>query len=254
MTERGELWKDIPPSTTPSPVRNLSKTNLRQLYRDLTPLNDLEKQFVERFLVTPFFATHSTAAQVKGNNGTVSLFSRQKLIDRGMIFNQMNSPQEDIKYLGNDDFVFFSLEPGVHPQKPSSRFGGATYRFDFDNSSFRDTAWLSLVEMRYARTPNLERHIEGLDQSEYSRLSKRTLKPFQTVFAGDDMKAGIALSIVRDVRDNLSHDAQVRMLGNTSDSHINKLVNGLYRPEIKVARHFFSNHFMENTIKKDNKF
>ncbi|WP_157655046.1 hypothetical protein [Burkholderia ubonensis] len=254
MIERGEIWKDVSASTARDHVRDLSKTNLRELYRDLGPLNDQEKQFVERFLVMPFSATHSTAAPVKADSGTVSLFSRQKLIDRHIIFNQENSPQEDIKLLGNDDFVFLSLEAGSDPKKPSSRFGGVTYRFDFDDPHFRNTAWLSLVEMRFARTPNLDRHIEDLSQDEYSRLSKRTLQPFQTVFAGGDMKAGIALSIVRDVRENLSQDAQARVLGNVSEAHVNKLVNGLYRPEIKVARHFFSNQYMEVAVKKDDKF
>ncbi|AOJ05590.1 MULTISPECIES: hypothetical protein [Burkholderia] len=254
MIESGEIWKDVPAQNARDHVRDLSKANLRGLYRELGALSGQEKQFVERFLATPFFATHSTAAPVKSGNDTVSLFSRQKLIDRHIIFNQANSPQEDIKLLGNDDFVFFSLEAGADPKKPSSRFGGTTYRFDFDDPHFRDTAWLSLVEMRFARTPNLDRHIEGLSPDEYSRLSKRTLQPFQTVFAGGDMKAGIALSIVRDMRENLSPDAQARVLGNVGEAHVNKLVNGLYRPEIKVARHFFSNQYMEVAVKKDDKF
>lgn len=254
MIERGETWKDVPTSTARNHVRDLSKTNLRELYRSLGQLNDREKQFVESFLAMPFFATHSTAAPVKGDSGTVSLFSRQKLIDRHIIFNQANSPQEDIKLLGNDDFVFLSLEAGADPKKPSSRFGGTTYRFDFNDPHFRNTAWLSLVEMRFAQTPILDRHIEDLSRDEYSRLSKRTLQPFQTVFAGGDMKAGIALSIVRDVRENLSQDTQERILSNVSDVHVNKLVNGLYRPEIKVARHFFSNQYMEVAVKKDVKF
>jgi hypothetical protein len=34
---------------------------------------------------------------------------------------------------------------------------------------------------------------------------------------------------------------------------MNKLINGLYRPEIKVARHFFSDSYMEAAVKKDDK-
>lgn len=249
MIERGEIWNDVPLSQAHHHLYDISKTNLRRLYKELGSLNDLERQFIEYFLAAPFFATHYTDAPVKGDNGTVSLFSRQKLVDRDIIFDKGHSTLGDILILGNDDFVFFSLEAGTTLKKTSSRFGGTVYRFNFNDSRFCDTAWLSLVEMHMPQTPYLERYIEGLTPEEYSRLSQRLLQPLEIIFAGGDMKVGIALSIVCDVRKNLSSDSQIRLFSNIDDVRINKLVNGFYRPEIKVARHFFSNDYMEDTAK-----
>ncbi|MBT2374283.1 hypothetical protein [Pseudomonas fluorescens] len=252
MIHNGTLWKDVPAQAEKNHIDSLSKSNLQSLRKELGSLTTEEKGFLERFFEVPLFATHSTAAPVKREDDSVALFSRQKLIDRNIIFNAENSPQEDIKLLGNDDFVFFALEAGVEPKKPSSRFGGTTFRFDFDEPVFKDAAWLSLVEMRFAKTPNLDRHIEGLSAEEYSVLSKRTLQPFETVFSGGDMKAGIGLSIIRDLR-KLPPESGRRLLESAGENQINKLVNGMYRPEIKVARHFFSDKYIEAAVKKDDK-
>lgn len=252
MIKNGSLWKGAPSGTEKSHIDKLSKNNLHSLRNELSELSTHEKKFLERFFETPLYATHSTGAPVKREDESVALFSRQKLIDRNIIFNNDNSPQEDIKLLGNDDFVFFALEAGVESKKPSSRFGGTTYRFDFDAPAFKDAAWLSLVEMRFAQTPHLARHIEGLNDDDVAKLSKRTLQPFETVFSGADMKTGIGLSLIRDLR-KLSPESNKRLLDSTDEVAINKLVNGLYRPEIKVARHFFSDKYMEAAVKKDDK-
>ncbi|KWZ39157.1 hypothetical protein WS72_30860 [Burkholderia savannae] len=122
----------------------------------------------------------------------------------------------------------------------------------------RDTAWLSLVEMRFARTPKLDRHIEGPSRDECARLSGRTPQPLRTAFAGEVMKAGTALSVVRDGRANLPPDARARVLGGVDDVPVSKLVNkladALHRPEIGAARRVFSNRYMEVAVKKDDKF
>ncbi|RMT91117.1 hypothetical protein ALP39_04014 [Pseudomonas marginalis pv. marginalis] len=252
MMQNGSIWKAAPNGAEKNHIDDLSKSNLSNLRKELGALSAEEKEFLTGFFETPLYATHSTAAPVKRDDDSLALFSRKKLIDRNIIFNTENSPQEDIKLLGNDDFVFFALEAGVVPKKPSSRFGGSTFRFEFDAPAFRDSAWLSLVEMRFARTPHLSRHLEGLSSKEYEDLSTRRLQPFETVFSGGDMKAGIGLSIVRDLR-NLSPASNKRMLTNVDEEKVNKLVNGLYRPEIKVARHFFSNSYREVAVKKDDK-
>lgn len=252
MIQNGAIWKGAPIGTEKSLINGISKNNLHTLRKELDVLSTQESKFLGAFFEVPLYATHSTAAPVKREDDSVALFSRQKLIDRHIIFNTDNSPQEDIKLLGNDDFVFFALEAGSESKKPSSRFGGTTYRFEFDAPAFKDAAWMSLVEMRFAQTPNLDRHIEGLDSDEYAKLSKRKLQPFETVFSGEDMKAGIGLSLIRDLR-NFSPASNQRLLEHTDEVAINKLVNGFYRPEIKVARHFFSDNYMEASVRKDDK-
>lgn len=252
MIKNGTLWNTAPVSSEKTYVDGLSKANLRNLRNELGALTPDEKQFLNNYFESSLYATHSTGAPVKRDDGSVGLFLRQKLIDRNIIFNTENSPQEDIKILGNDDFVFFALEAGGEPKKPSSRFGGTTFRFDFESPAFKDAAWVSLVEMRFAQTPYLERHIEPLTQGEFKDISRRKLEPFQTVFSGEDMKAGIGLSIIKDLR-KLPPESSKRLLAGTGEEHMNKLINGLYRPEIKVARHFFSDSYMEAAVKKDDK-
>jgi len=252
MIHNGSLWRGAPASAEKDHIDKLSRNNLKTLYNELGVLSAQESKFLTEFFNVPLYATHSTAAPIKREDGNIALFSRQKLIDRSIIFNTDNSPQEDIKLLGNDDFVFFALEAGVEPKKPSSRFGGTTFRFGFDASAFKDSAWLSLVEMRFAQTPNLDRHIDGLSGDEYARISKRKINPFETVFSRGDMSAGIGLSLVQDFR-KLSPASNHRMLECTGEVEMNKLVNGFYRPEIKVARHFFSDNYMEAAVRKDDK-
>ena len=149
---------------------------------------------------------------------------------------------------------FFSLEVGETPKKPSSRFGGKMFRFDFSKPSFTDTSWLNLAEMRFSRTPHLSRHVQGLTYGEYVKLSKRELPRFGSIFYGADMKTGIALSLIKDFRDNLSDASRGKLLTCSTDDELNRLVNGMYRPEIKVPRHFFSDEKMTSNVVKDNKF
>lgn len=253
MLDKGSLWKNHNFNNQKDLI-NLSKANMRQLYRSLGTLNQHESDFFARFTESRFFATHTTGAPVENGQGIVSLFSRDKLIERGIIFNENNSPQEDRELLGNDDFVFFSLEVGETPKKPSSRFGGNMFKFDLDKPSFTSVAWLSLTDMRFANTPHLNRHIQGLSCAEYDKLSKRELPRFQTVFHGKDMKAGIALSLIKDFRENLSHTSREKLLCYSTEHDLNRLVNGMYRPEIKVPRHFISDENKKANVVKDNKF
>ncbi len=253
MMLAGEIWQTQNRQEIHDGVQELSKNNLRRLNHELTHLNPQERKFLNLFMEMKMYATHSTPVNIKSTSGTAILFSRQKLIERNIIFNKNNSPDEDIKLLGNDDFVFFSLEIGDTPKKPSSRFGGTVFRFHFEDKTFFDSAWLSLVEMRFSQTPVLNRHVDGLTDDEYTQLSKRTLNPLHTVFSGGDMKTGIVLSVIKDIRDNLSADSQHKVLGLTDEKSINGLINGFYRPEVKVSRQYFSSNYMEASITKDEK-
>ncbi len=253
MVETGSLWKDHGLEGQ-ADIKVISKNNIRGLYQSLGVLSQDESDFLSRFLESKMFATHTTSAPVENEKGIVSLFSREKLIDRGILFNTKNSPEEDISILGNDDFVFFSLEVGETPKKPSSRFGGEMFRFDFSKPSFTDASWLSLAEMRFSSTPHLSRHVQGLTDEEYGKLSKRELPRFGSVFHGTDMKTGIALSLIKDFRNNLSDASRGKLLTWSTDDELNRLVNGMYRPEIKVPRHFFSDDKVKSNVAKDNKF
>lgn len=190
-----------------------------------------------------FNVSHATSASVMGKNGVVSLYSREKLIERGIDFDMDHTASQDISQLSNDDFVFFALEYGMYPKKHASRFGTTLYRFDFDEPLFQEVAWLSLVEMLYSVTPDLSRHIKGLRPEEYRKLSGRGIPPLSAVFIGKDMKTGLALSIINDLRQHVSIECREALLQNPDEVRMDGLINGLYRPEIKVPRHFFSENY-----------
>lgn len=122
MIKNGTLWNTAPVSSEKTYVDGLSKTNLRNLRNELGALTPDEKQFLNNYFESSLYATHSTGAPVKRDDGSVGLFSRQKLIDRNIIFNTENSPQEDIKILGNDDFVFFCPGSGWRAKKTKQSF------------------------------------------------------------------------------------------------------------------------------------
>lgn len=244
----GKKWKEDRADPTMSGIRALSRANKQKLYTSLAfpALTHEEKEFLHKFLAVSFFATHATRVN-SPLGSTLELFSRQKLITRNKSFNTSNSPPEDIALLGNDDFVFFSLEVGAAPKKTDSRFGDVCYRVNFRHSIFVDYSWLSLVEMRFAQTPEVCRHLM-LPPEDLKILSRRKLFPSTNiVFFGKDMIIGIALSILKDAR-LLSKDGQRRILSMLSEDDLNKIVNGFYRPEIKVPRHFFSRDYERVTL------
>ncbi|MFC5722270.1 hypothetical protein ACFP1Z_19070 [Streptomyces gamaensis] len=246
------LWQAKDPHESLN-VDELSSANIKRLRSALHPLRKEEQDFYREFLAAKFFATHTTGGPVLDEEKhLLNLFSRQKLIERGVKFNTANSPQEDIELLGNDDCVFFSLEVGEVPKKPSSRFGGRTFRFDFARPEFTDTGWMSLVEMRFASTPKLQGHIPGLPQEDHQAVSRQELDRFGMVFSGGDMIRGLGLSILERIR-GMSDEAQDTLLNMRDETGLNKLVNGLFRPEIKVPRHFFSTNFTQAAVKKDDK-
>ncbi|ROM93791.1 hypothetical protein [Pseudomonas brassicacearum] len=250
MIKKGAIWnKDDPRSSDwqaelsmkkkLAAIRSISQKNIHNLISNLEMLTPPELTLVTNIKHAKFFATHTTNTPRTNKGGGISLYSRQKLLDRGVIFNTKNSPVEDIALLGNDDFVFFSLEVGETPKKGGSAFGDLTYRFNLHETIFMEVGWLSLVEMRFARTPDLSRHIHDLSAEDYTLLKKRELSPLSTVFFGQDMINGIALSLILDLR-KLSPTGQTRLLAMAGESSLNSLINGIYRPELKVPRHYFS--------------
>jgi hypothetical protein len=220
-------------------IRSISQRNIHNLMSALEMLSPPELALVTNIKNATFFATHTTNTPRTNKSGGISLYSRQKLLDRGVVFNTNNSPVDDMALLGNDDFVFFSLEVGKTPKKGGSAFGDLTYRFNLQEAIFMEVGWVSLVEMRFARTPDLSRHIHDLSAEDYAILKKRVLAPLSTVFFGQDIIDGIALSLILDLR-KLSPTGRTRLLAMVGESSLNSLINGIYRPELKIPRHYFS--------------
>lgn len=245
MLFNGADWRATAgPDGRTMPLKELSADNLAELRTGLseTPLRTHEKQFIDNFLKTPLFMTHATNSPVVDPRGNVALFSRKKLDERGIGFQQANTTEDDISALGNDDNVFFSLEAGNTPQKPASRFGQTLLRFEFDKPAITRHALMFIMDpfiVPDAPPPGRFKTLDALPQEHreaiFENLETRLYSPSTCVFQGQDMKIALALAIIRECRE-MSPDVSRKMLTQESTNH---LINTLFRPQIMVPRHFF---------------
>lgn len=257
MLNEGPKWYTELESGAVPTARGISKENISALRTRLAPLAQHEAAFLDKFCQEKLYVTHATSshADIDKPDGTVSLFSRKKLAERTMEFNEDNTEQQDIDNLKNDDNVFFSLEAGETPQKPQSRFGDRLLRFDFDQPRVQQHATLHLVDpltgdlpMVEGRFPAIEEHhdadaaaaaIQGLD------LEREFIPPANGLFQAEDMKPGLALAIIDACRKNMPSDMAKELLSSTKP---NDLINGLFRPTVMVPRHFFDKPVDEAAI------
>ncbi len=265
MFSEGTLWNDNEKWKKNGPWKNetgeelqrslsrLSASNYSRIYHHLVKneagqqLKAEEQKFFDKFLNQPFFATHFTRNNLDDGtgNGTVKLYSRKKLMEEHptIDFDQENSSDADLSNAANDEYAFFALECGHSPQKKSSFFGNNLYRFDFGQGSFQH-AWISLNDMVEPRPNKLRNRIPGLAEHDYrmaNALIEPTSKPYY-VFEGEKMLPGVALTLIQASR-AMSPVARDKILKAETSTEFNNVMNGLFRPEIKVARSLVSSNY-----------
>nr|WP_315984391.1 DUF4116 domain-containing protein [Vibrio parahaemolyticus] len=94
---------------------------------------------------------------------------------------------------------------------------------------------------------NTRKHIRGISEESHKILSYTRLGIRSSMFLAKDFRKGLALSLIKRFRELPEHDRQT-LLSNLHLKYLNDVINGIYRPEVKVPRHFFINHG-ENNIK-----
>lgn len=221
-------------------MQKLSRDNLRYLYRALSPLSNSEKILFETIQKSPFRATHASNSNIVNENGLLTLYSLNKIQKHKITVPNVKSTNRDISELANDDFVFFSLETGsgVTPKKGESRFGDAIYHVDFEDVAIQQVGWISLNE-QLAETTGRLRKISGLSDETYNKLSGRYFDRKKTMFLAKDFRTGLSLSLIQLLRDATDSDRET-LLSSTDEGDLNQLINRIYRPEVKVPKHFFS--------------
>ena len=126
--------------------RTISRNNLKRL-RSLVmtrgkTLDPREAKILDSMVTGKIFLVHHSthSGLVKPNqrgNDAISLYSREKLIDKEILFRKTNTTPVDILCLKDDDFVFFSVV--TYPTaKERSRFGTNAYVVEVDDSFFRN--------------------------------------------------------------------------------------------------------------------
>ncbi|UVE69348.1 hypothetical protein L2Y90_21680 [Burkholderia pyrrocinia] len=231
-------------------IDRLSAENISRLRNELLterPLNEMEGRFLRNFTEQKFYASHFTTADpVNPETSVASLYSRQKLIGKKDIgFSDANSTMSDIKWARNDDYVFFSLECGDIAKKQTSAFGSTLMRFNIDQPQFSH-AWLSMNDMYKPRKNTMREHLPNLDEEDYEKAQANvyTYNRSKYVFSGRHMIPGVGLSLIHAIR-GMSDKAQTMILGAESEFDLNKVMNGMFRPELKVPRHLITADFQK---------
>lgn len=171
MLARGEDWQ--------SDIKHFSeeiKNNVDELHYIRRNLNLSERVFLSRFMRTEFYATHATnAADVIDENDDLVLYSYRKLQTKDRNPSTHKDTNTDITRLGNDNYVYFSLESGRDLQKPFSRFGQTIYRMKFNSFNFLHADLLlvdQLLTWPYGSVINRYPHLFSIVDKEWQSFSK----------------------------------------------------------------------------------
>ncbi|WP_340618137.1 hypothetical protein [Xenorhabdus entomophaga] len=237
MIEKGRKWH-----------RNLHddlRWNIEELRNEIqrNPLSDKEQQFANAFRSKKLFIVHASSAVLTNNpQKNLLICSRQYLEDKKMKFSTDNSTQDDVYELGNLDYVFFSLEVGDKLQKSRSRFGNNFYRIPYtkNNVALRHSS-MTLVDQLAPESYD-GKMIKGLTSSTRDYLKRRNFMSCRVFFLGiDNCLDGLLYSIIIETRnlneEKLKSDAE-KILCARTDDEMNRVINGLFRPEVRVPRIF----------------
>lgn len=273
--EAGELWTKckaalvkagkLQPSENLSAAQ-LSAMNIRALRQKLGRLTESEAALYDAFMQQKYFATHFTNQSLdkpSSHGKTLSLFSQDKLKKTGLVFTNSTGISM-FNWSGDNKFVFFALECGEKPKKLESRYYGYTvYRVPFDSPVFQQTSWGGLdysnVKLRPDRNP--KKHFAGINAQEADTI--KTLLRRQTrdlsqpegyddIFVGKDLIEGTALSAISRIRaltETLPSEAgklpplAERLLASKTDVEIDGLLNGIFRPMIRVPIQMITDAF-----------
>ncbi|ELL0227409.1 DUF4116 domain-containing protein [Salmonella enterica] len=245
MFTSGTSWKDISEKYQEKGLelmRRISKENISNLRNELKSLDNDEKSFLDSILTVKLRATHASDANLVNENDILGIYSRKLLIKKNIPFTEVNSTRKDIKCLSNDDFVFFSLEPGEDFKKPSSRFGSSIYSIDINKPVFEQVSCISLYDQVTKEPPDPKKYIHGISREAARILQKKDPSICDFMFSGKEMRTGLGLYLLKRIR-NIPHSDRQKILSMKSEHELNSVINGILRPEIKVPKYFFSKEY-----------
>ncbi|ELI8702862.1 hypothetical protein RSL75_004520 [Salmonella enterica] len=230
MTSTGKIWKD---KFEFKEIPNLSKEATSNIHSSLTingEKSKQEKDFIKFFIFREFYAVHFSDMQLIDNNGCLRIYSAKNLKEKKGVSYKKTSIR-DIKYLGNSDYVFLSLEVGYTPKKVTSRFASNRYSVLFTTSKFFhcDIVLLDQFDLSppVCKLPISQRGNMYLSRREsYNRCNIYYRGAHHFILC-------LAELIVKETRMLSAEDKEIIL--NTRDDHgINNIINNMFRPEIRV--------------------
>ncbi|MBI6547770.1 hypothetical protein [Xenorhabdus lircayensis] len=225
------------------------RTITDDLRNSLGKFTNEELEFAKSFKSKEFYIVHVSDKYLIDNLNNskkdLNLYSRVRLEEKKISFNKYNSSVKDISRLGNDDYVFFSLEVGIIPKKTKSVFGNYFYRIRYsgDNISLMHSSMVlfdNLMPKKHLGQPFCcKRLFERLKISDSSKAQFRARKLCRgkSSFSGFYHSLnGLLYSIIHVIRELENEDDKKELLSARSDEEINLIINGLFRPEVRVPR------------------
>lgn len=212
----------------------LAQENL-DTYLEL-PYSKEQSKFINRFMKNDLYLVHATDRNLENAKGDINLYSRKQLQDKRVGFAEANTTSKDLEWMATDDFVFFSIEVGRKPKKPSSRFGDRTYRIPASHPAFK-FASLGLVDPLVKKFPTPK--VPGLSEGGMRELQQKRAFPGPTngfFFGMERLKFGIAGAIAASAGVLTNPDDKALILGARTSEELDAAMNSLYRPEVRVPR------------------
>lgn len=217
-------------------IKSISWSNFSNLFSRVGRMSPEESSFLDYFMNAPFYAVHASQAQLQNESNDLVIYSRRMLERKRIDFPEDNSMFEDTLGIAADDHVFFSLEVGSNLHKPFSRFGNKFFKIKFDNPIFLHSSMV-LVDQYLLYTEIRSSRIPGLSATGYNYLLRRTFDFYKVCFSGRALCIhALGLSIIDAARNMRIPEDKQLILSTRGDANLSKLINCVFRPEIRVPR------------------
>jgi len=112
------------------------------------------------------------------------------------------------------------------------------YTINLNTPVFSQVSWVSLQEQLFSDTGNTKKHIKNISKEAHDILSHQEIPVKENMFLVKDFKTALALSLIKKFRELPMEDQDILLSAN-DDYTFNSIINGIYRPEVKVPRHIF---------------
>jgi ankyrin repeat protein len=231
-----------------------SLKNVRRLQSELGELTADEKKFYGTLLKQDYQLCHYTNA-FNAIRKSHTILSSKQLHDKKVYYK--DSSGSDILPLKNDDFVFFRMEI-EHDPHFKSRFGNEQLIFNDEDTQFHQQGWVSLYDMLKPQSASNARQLKYIDSSGNEKIARYCDSPFAnytngkltyyynsdkktadfdvigTTFYGPDIRRGIALAAIRELR-LIGGEYQSTCLAGLETSRLEDTLSNLFRLEAKIA-------------------
>lgn len=232
MTSAGKIWKDKLEFNEIPNLSNEAKNNISSSLTVNGEKTEKEKEFIKFFIFRSFYAVHFSDVKLVDNDGDLRIYSAKNLREKKGIKYKKQSIR-DIKYLGNSDYVFLSLEVGHTPKKITSRFGSNRYSVPFTTSKFFHCD-IVLMDQFDLSPPVCKLPIS---QRGNMLLSRRAIYNRCNIYyrGVNHFILCLAELIVKEARMLSIEDNEI-ILSTRDDDGLNNIINNMFRPEIRVPK------------------